>query len=135
MGYWGFKVVVSVGNLVADPLVVDSKCWGGWLGRKIEIFGYFRFSSKRPFSYLRHNLPFIEAENDIRYGFDVKFDAESDGDVAGIPKPTYSDSEDFETDVQRFLRQFPRLFRLRGLEKLKEYCREVFQQSEVYITC
>ena len=67
--------------------MLDSKCWVGWLRRKLEICGYFHFSAKRQFSYFRHNLPFSKVENENEDGFYVKFDAESDGDADWIPKP------------------------------------------------
>ena len=75
---------VIFSHFVADPLVVDSKCWGDWLRRKNRNFWLFSLFGKTA---LRHKLPFLKVENDIEDGFDVKFDAESNGDAAEIPKP------------------------------------------------
>ena len=56
-------------------------------------------------------------------GFYVKFDAESNGDAAGIPKPCSDLSiacyEKLESGVQRFSRHILKSLNMRGLKMLK----------------
>ena len=81
--------------------------------------GYFHFSAKRQFSYFRHYLPFSKIENENEDGFNRKFDAESNGDADGLPKPCSDVPIATLKICKRFLRQLPESLLLHALDKLQ----------------